>query len=216
MAGMRTRLLILAASAQPGGRCVAGKTLDDDRRWIRPVVGREGVPESRLGLAGGGRADVGDIVEIPLLDENPKSDHQTENRLMADSPWRKVGRARYRDLPQFADAIPGPLWRNGESTQFGENDCVSRPCRTGGSLLLFPARNVIADWEAEVPPSDAADRRRARFSLNGAAYSLRLTDTRKPALFFRECFVCASLTSEYKDGRCHKLAACIIDPGRLP
>ena len=211
----KTRLLILAMSAQPDGRCVAGKTVDD-RRWIRPVVGGDGVPESRMDLAGGGRADVGDIVEISLLGENPKSDHQTENMLMANSPWRKVGRARYRDLPQFADPVPGPLWRNGESTRFGQNDCVSNPSQTGGSLLLFPARNVIADWEADAPPEDAADRRRARFSLNGADYSLRLTDTRKPRLFFRECFVCASLTSEYKDGRCHKLAACIIAPERLP
>ena len=188
----------------------------DDRRWIRPVVGTDGVPEARLTLDGGGRAEVGDIVELSLLGENPKTDHQTENRLLADSPWRKIGRARYRDLPAFADPVPGPLWRNGESTRGGNNDCVSRPSRAGGSLLLFPARDVIADWEADAPPQDAADRRRAKFSLNGADYSLRLTDTAPPRLFSRECFVCASLTSEYRDGRCHKLAACIIAPERLP
>lgn len=214
MAGMKTRLLILAASAQPGGRCVAGKSVDD-RRWIRPVAGPDGLPEARLTLAGGGRAEVGDIVEMALLDENPKSDHQTENRRLADAPWKKIGRARYRDLPDFADAVPGPLWRNGESTRFGKNDCVSRPARAGGSLLFFAAEQLIADWETDVPPPDAADRRRAVFSLNGADYSLRLTDLRPPQLFCRECFVCASLTSAYKDGRCHKLAAAVIAPGRL-
>ena len=213
---MKTRLLILAASAQPGGRCVAGKSVDD-KRWIRPVAGGldGGIPDARMILECGGAARVGDIVEIALMDENPKSDHQTENRLMADSPWKKIGRARYRDLSDFADSVSGPLWRNGESTRLGLNDCVSSPSRPEGSLLFFAARDVIADWETDAPPADAIDRRRARFSLNGEDYLLRLTDLRPPRLFFRECFVCASLTSRYRDGRCHKLAACIIEPGRL-
>ena len=225
---MKTRLVILAASAQPGGRCVAGKTMDA-RRWVRPVAGGhgDGVPDSRLALECGGTAAVGDIVEMALLDQNPKSDHQTENRLMADSPWKKTGRARYRDLSAFVDSVPGPLWQNGESTQFGENNCVSNPLAQEGSLRLFRAQDVKVEWV-----SDGYDGPRHRpyavFRLNNSAYRIRVTDRREHSPWERpignrvdclipDCFVCVSLTQKFSgDNRCHKLIACIIEPERLP
>ena len=232
---MKTRLVILAASAQPGGRCVAGKTMDG-RRWVRPVFDAEesgGIPAGHIILTCEQATMAGDIVEMDLLGQNPKTDHQIENRLMVEGArWRRVGRIRYRDLEQYADDMSGGLWPSGESTRFGENNCVSSPARADGSLRLFRARGLSVEMIEDNPDHPGEKRPYAVFQLNGADHRIRVTDRRdRPESFLRalrlwrfrprrsffpECFVCASLASTFRDGRCHKLIACIIEPERLP
>ena len=219
---MKTRrIVVLAASAQPGGVCVAGKT-EEDKRWIRPVAkpGGDGLPAARLHLAGG-RAMVGDIVEMTLSDQALNAGHQAENRLLCDFPWKKAGRIRYSQLGEYADDISGALWQNGESTQLGRNNRVSAPSAADGSLRLFRAGGLQVRWVINEISDNA--RPYAAFRLNGENYEFCVTDVWGAAPWkdsdcdIPDCFVCASLTQKYvKDGRCHKLAACIITPERLP
>ena len=220
-----TRILILAASFQQGGRCVAGKAVDD-KRWIRPVLDAsgDGVPVACLALNGGGLAVVGDIVEMGLSDQKPESGHQTENRLITGSPpWKKAGRVRYSDLDAYADDASAPLWAGGENTLHGENNCVTAPAKGEGSLRFFRAQNVTVEWV----DSDFSARKTpyAFFRTGGADYRMRVTDRRASSPHpwkngdcrIAECFICASLTQKYsEDSRCHKLVACIIEPERLP
>ena len=219
-----TRILILAASFQGDGHCVAGKAVDD-KRWIRPVVGNsgEGVPDSRLALADGELAEVGDIVEMALSDQKLESNHQTENRLITGNPpWKKVGRVRYSDLGEYADDPPAPLWASGEKTGNGKNNCVSAPVEAEGSLRFFRAENVEVKWMDDGLHEEKS-RPYAVFPMGDVDYRMRVTDYRPFSPWkngdcrIAECYVCASLTQKYsEDLRCHKLVACIIEPERLP
>ena len=190
-----------------------------------------GIPAGHIRMTNDESATVGDIVEMELSDRAPGGGHQTENRQMAEGVlWRRIGRARYRDLSDYADS--GGLWRDGESTRFGENNCVSNPNRADGSLRLLRVNDLSVERIADNPEAPGRLRPYAVFRLNGADYRVRVTDRRerpesflravrlwrfRPGrTFFRECLVCASLTSAFRDGRCHKLIACIIEPERLP
>ena len=219
-----TRILILAASFQPGGRCVAGKAVDD-KSWIRPVLDASGngVSIAHLALMGGGLAVVGDIVEMGLSDQKPESGHQTENRLITGSPpWKKVGRVRYSDLDAYADDASAPLWAGGENTLHGENNCVTAPAKGEGSLRFFRAENVEVKWMDDGLHEEKS-RPYAVFPMGDVDYRMRVTDYRPFSPWkngdcrIAECYVCVSLTQKYsEDLRCHKLVACIIEPERLP
>ena len=218
---MKTRVVVLAASAQPGGVCVAGKT-EADKRWVRPVASAcgDGLPGARLHMAGG-RAMVGDIVEMALSDQSLNNEHQTENRLLLAAPWEKAGRIRYSQLGEYADDIRGALWQNGESTQLGRNNRVFAPSAADGSLRLFRADNLTVKWVINEISDNA--RPYAVFRLNGQHYEFCVTDVWPAAPWkdsdcdIPDCFVCVSLTKKFVgDGFCHKLAACIITPERLP
>ena len=215
------RLLILAVSSHNGGRCVAGKAAGDGR-WLRLVTQIGPVPACQMQLQSGGAAKVGDVLEVSLQDDKPrtgaKTPHQIENRLLADSRWRKIGRARYSELAERADN-PEALWKNGRDSGRGRNNCVSPPVGASGSLLLVQARNVEVAWEQNA--YDGKNRPHAKFRFKGEDYILRVTDRRIPCPWgqgdrsFPECFICVSLAGEFR-GLHSKLAAAIIEPERLP
>ena len=218
---MKVRMVCLAASSHNGGRCVAGKTVDGGR-WIRLVTEAGPVSESQLVLPNGEKAKVGDVLEVAIRDDKPrtgpKTSHQVENRLLADSRWRKIGRVRYRDLWSLADR-PAALWRNGRSSGCGQNNGVPSPVNEAGSLLLVRALDIGIAWERN--PFTGKSHPHAKFRLNGENYAIRVTDRRiscpwgRGDCSFPECLVCVSLTGEFKNLH-SKLAAAIIEPERLP
>jgi hypothetical protein len=75
------KIVCLASSKKPGGRCVAGKEIadDDDAQWIRPVSARPSAEISldELQYENGQEPQILDIVEIPMIAAVPKV-HQTE------------------------------------------------------------------------------------------------------------------------------------------
>ena len=225
MAEMKARILILAASSQNGGRCVAGKTIDD-KCWIRPVGDAGALPVNRLRLSDGETAEVGDIVDIHFQNDDPqigpKTAHQIENRLLANSEWQKVSRVRYGDLGEYADH-PNTLWQNGKDSGLGQNNGIPAPIAVSGSLLLIRVRDVQVVWKHNPYSNSGKKQPYAQFQWKATEHSLRLTDCRPSNLCpwrrgnfsFPECFLCISLTGEYYNLHV-KLAACIIEPERLP
>ena len=122
------RMVCLANSRKPGGRCVAGKELLLDGSvgaWIRPVTnqGSGAVPIWECMYADGTEPAVLDILEVPVLGQVPK-DYQRENwELDPKRPWRKLGNITFEAAVECVDSVAS-LWRPGYSTYNGINDHV--------------------------------------------------------------------------------------------
>ena len=231
------RIVCLANSYMPGGRCIAGKEVLPDGRlggWIRPVlsaekvgIGNERMYENEMDP----EPRVLDVVEIPFRAPAPK-DHQRENWLIARQPrWKRTGRFEAGELRQYIDPLE-PLWFESDRSLTGEIDRVpyshakylmdSLRLITVTSLKLFVYSNARGQ-----------QRVRGRFTYVGKDHSLTVTDDLNyPArflrdrytrgadgsyLFNREILLTVSLGGQYIDGNCYKLIASVINPdgGRL-
>ena len=122
------RIVCLASSRMPGGRCIAGRELGADGQpgaWVRPVSSREheGVATSESRYADGGTPRLLDIMDIPVLNAEPKA-HQRENWLLdSNRRWVKVGSVGLADLPKWVEKVD-TIWVNQSSTRKGLNDRV--------------------------------------------------------------------------------------------
>jgi hypothetical protein len=146
--------------------------------------------------------------------------HQTENHLIDAAPWSKVGEFSPRKLVQLQDHPP-TLWLNTDHTQKGCNDCVSKAeawAFQHSLTFISPAHLnievVTRSWKSKKTC-------RASFQYNRARYNLSLTDPAVVDAFkskddgiypLTRAYICVSLTEPYElDGRCHKLAASVIE-----
>ena len=94
------RLLCLANSWRPGGRCVAGIDCDSGQ-WIRPVPLRGGaIPEERTWLNNRCIALL-DIIEIALDAPSLDTRFQRENCKLRNWHWRSAGRAVAADVLKY-------------------------------------------------------------------------------------------------------------------
>ena len=212
------QFLCLAKSSEGGRYCVAGKTIPD-KRWVRPVNPGDDIKETsvsaeQITLDNNMEAEVGDVFEISVGADSFEESHQRENRMLnpASERLRLIGRIGYDQLADYSDSLADRgrrLWPLNDSTKYGRNNCV-RPEKISaqdGSLLLVEAEDVKIVWK-RAPY--------AVFSCGGQRYELRVTDCNSDTCSrFRECFLCVSLTMPFKDGRCHKLVAAIINRERL-
>jgi hypothetical protein len=110
------RIVCLANSRKLNGRCIAGKEFGGNEfgAWIRPVGARQHgeVSEYERQFENGSDPRVLDILDVPLLDPQPK-DFQQENWLLDPNYyWVKIGRATWSDLIRLADRVE-PLWIGG-------------------------------------------------------------------------------------------------------
>ena len=82
------RIVCLATSRIPQGRCIAGRELVDDcpGDWIRPVSthGHQGVSKYERQYKDGSDPRLLDILDISLQKHQPR-DHQRENWLLDSS-----------------------------------------------------------------------------------------------------------------------------------
>lgn len=122
------RIVCLANSRKPDGRCIAGVELGDDGRrrgWIRPGSARpnQAVSEDERQYKDGSDPMVLDIVDVPLLRHTPHTFQQENWLLDPEYYWQNAGRAPWGQLPGLLDPV-GPLWMNGYSTYHGRNDRV--------------------------------------------------------------------------------------------
>lgn len=179
------RLICLANSRKPpSGRCVAGKELNGNKTgaWIRPVSTRPGheVSEEERRYETGAKAQLLDIVTVPLDHPSPQG-HQLENHVLDPNYyWEKHGTATWDQVKTAIDARDLAFWAHSQSTKNGMNDKVAAidTAQIGSSLKLV----MVADLQLRVRTEDGYEgnpprrRVRAAFTVYGQPYVLSLTD----------------------------------------
>jgi len=219
-------IVCLANSRKPGGRCVAGKTVDGvaSGEWIRPVSARSSaeISSEERQYQNGQEAEILEIVEIPMIAHVPRV-HQTENHMIdANFYWSRQGALTWVDLRALVDE-PLSLWENGDSTYHGSNDRVTHDvaARFHNSLLLIKPQNVsirvLAPGAAFGNPKRKV---RAAFRYQATYYDLMVTDIQNEKAFLakpdgtypidQDVFFCISLAEGHGDGYCYKLAAAVF------
>lgn len=220
------KIVCLANSRKPSGRCVAGREVLESAYggWIRPVSAR---PSAEVSLEerryeNGRDPQILDVIDIPMIAPVPRV-HQTENHMIdAEGYWTKDAALTWADLPSLVER-PASLWLNGLSTYHGTNDCVAQidAARLTSSLYLIKPETLNVRAQTEGGMFGPAKKRvRADFRYNGMGYSFVVTDPVAEQAFLprdegafpvNNVYLCVSLTEAYDgDGRCHKLVASII------
>lgn len=224
-------IVCLANSRKPpsGGRCVAGRLFQAGRFgiWLRPVSDRTtreiSLDERRY--ENGGDPAVLDIITIHFLRAEPEH-YQRENQLIdPDYYWSRSGTITWRELQSAVEDPAGPLWLNGDSSSYGENDRVAevQAAQLRRSLYLVRPTGLRISVALEGGGMYPARRRvRAIFRLNGHSYCFPVTDPpveseylRKPngTYSLNDALLCISL-GELFHGYAYKLAAAVITPDR--
>jgi len=141
------RVVLLASSRKPGGRCIAGKEALSTGYgdWIRPVSPRPTAEVSarERRYEDGGEPALLDIVEIAMVAPVAHA-HQIENHEFDPRRrWRKAAVRRWSDLPEIVDH-PVSLWGGGDSTRYGLHDRITQEAATnfGTSLWLVRPHRV--------------------------------------------------------------------------
>ena len=197
------RIVCLAYSRMPNGRCVAGRELRPDGRlggWIRPVVGGEdeGVTEEDSRYADGRLPGLLDVIDVPVTEPRPEG-HQTENWLLdTDRRWAKAGRLGLSNLPKWADAVD-TLWPNGFGTSSGLNDKVPATAAStlDTSLCLIEANLEVCVFNPGAARGDFRRRVQGRFRHNGSDYRMWVTDPDQEQKYF------AGPNGSYQVGKCY-------------
>jgi hypothetical protein len=224
-ANYQKKMVCLATSRKPGGRCIAGKEVGSAGfgSWIRPVSVRPGaeIDLNERRYENGEEPRLLDIINIPMIAPVPRL-HQTENQMIdAAFYWQKESALPWDDLEKLQDA-PETLWVNGSSTQNGCNDRVSEVDNgLASSLVLIKP----VDPKIEVIPpnphfNDSKKKVRADFHYNGVRYNLMVTDPVAETVFFaretgehkldKNVYFCVSLAETPYEGHYYKLVAAVI------
>lgn len=120
------RILCLANSRKPYGRCVAGVELASDGKplgWIRPIGNREhnAVSEYERQYKDGSDPKVLDVIDVPLLEPRPNGCQQENWLLDPDYYWILQRKASLEELAPLTTEMP-TLWANNIHTYNGMND----------------------------------------------------------------------------------------------
>ena len=175
------RMICLANSRKPDGRCIAGKLYFEGKFgiWFRPISAREGEELSEAERLIGAKSEPAllDILEFSVIEAKP-SHHQTENWLINPKVrMQKIGTVFPEDLMRAVDK-PINLWIVGSSSKRGKNDFVpeDRIAEVSGSLFLinptFFSIHVLTDNFMGRKSRQV----RGEFSHCGAEYNLKITD----------------------------------------
>ena len=218
----RKTIVCLAKSIKHGGYCIAGKEVESGK-WIRPVSDRED-EEIRLEdctCENNKQPRLLDIISVPLLEPRPSS-YQRENHLInPEHRWSKLGKIAWDDLMELIDDTGGPLWLNGYSSYYGDNDRVPEASTSDltGSLTLIKPIDLNICIETEGAEFGNPRRKtRAEFRYDGHLYKIAVTDPIiKDKLWSQpgqhpmgnDSLICVSL-GEIHEGYAYKLAAAII------
>jgi hypothetical protein len=219
------RIVCLANSRKLNGRCIAGKEIGGNQfgERIRPVGAREHgeVSEYERQYEDGSDPRVLDIIDVPLIDPQPK-DFQQENWLLEPHYyWVKVGRATWSHLTRLADRVQ-PLRIDGIHTYNGLNDKIplAQALSVRSSLRLLQVSSLgLSVFKPREAFGNPKRRVQGRFKYGGKEYHLWVTDPVYERAFLAkpdgdyqvgQCFLTVSLGEPYNDA-CYKLIAAIIE-----
>lgn len=230
---MYTRTIICLANSRkpPSGRCIAGKELGGERagQWLRPVSSRQSreVSEEERRYETGEKAQLLDIISVPLNCHSPLG-HQTENHILAeDYYWTKVGAATLAQVDAQIDSYDANFWVQAENTYHGLNDKVSEQVAAGisSSLKLIATTNlqirVLMEEGFEGRPS--RKRVRAEFDYHNQTYRLSVTDPEIEDHYLKQAegvypignaTLCISLVEPW-NGYAFRVVASVITPDRF-
>lgn len=224
------RIVCLANSKKPGGRCLAGKEVVEGGYggWIRPVSAR---PSAEINLEerqfeNGREPQILDVIEVPMLAPVPRV-HQTENHMIdAEAYWANTGVVTWQTLAHLTDTPPS-LWANGDSTFHGRNDRMTQATASQYQTslsLIEPSDITIRVLAPSAAFGNPKRRARARFRYHDTQYDFMVTDPVAEAAFLArpngeytidEAYFCLSVAEAHTDGYCYKLVATIISEGAL-
>lgn len=219
------RIVCLANSRKPGGRCVAGKTMDY-RTWVRPVSDPAGgsIADEDRHYEDGRDVDLLDVIDIPILGA-VATPLQAENwQIDPRWYWTRVDQLAASRLEELADA-PGALWLNGFSTVPGKNDRIPDErvdaLESGVSLHFIRVPNLrIRVITPGIAFGDHKRKVRGAFRWSGEDYDFTITDPVIEARFKAgpdgefaqgERYLTVSL-AEPDRGFAYKLIAAVIAP----
>ncbi len=225
MSYAKTIVCLANSRKPPSGRCVAGREVTSSGfgAWIRPVSARatQEISEEERRYQDGTDPKVLDVIAIQLSGAQPQH-HQKENHLIDDGYyWVKQRTISWRDLQAAVEDPAGPLWLNGYSSSYGDNDRVPGDRASGLAASLYLVRPddltlVVASEGGGFGP--ARRRVRARFDLSGESYCVVVTDPWMERQLLAgndgetridDALLCVSL-GEFFHGFAYKLAAAVI------
>lgn len=227
----RTIICLANSRKPPSGRCIAGKELGGahEGQWLRPVSARQSreVSEEERRYETSEKAQLLDIVTVPLNSHSPLG-HQTENHILAeDYYWAKVGTATLDQVNAQIDSYDAHFWVQAESTYHGLNDKVSEQVAAGitSSLKLIATTNlqirVLMEEGFEGRPS--RKRVRAEFGYHNQTYRLSITDPEIEDHYLKQAegaypvgnaTLCISLVEPW-NGYAFRVVASVITPDRF-
>jgi hypothetical protein len=219
------RIVCLANSRKPGGRCIAGKVVSEGLVgcWIRPVSDRqrEEVSSSERRYEDGNEPHVLDIIDVPVLTPRPHT-YQKENWLLDPTAyWKKVGSMTWSAATESIDPDER-LWGANDSTHDGLNDriALSMAQDLTSSLRLIRLDHltlvVLKTGEAFGNPRL---RLQGRFQHLGVEYWLWVTVVEYEERYLAngegkyeigECLITVSISEPY-EGACYKVIAAVIE-----
>ena len=213
------KLLVLANSYKPGGRCIAGIDLDTGK-WVRPVGD---LPEGSISFAATKVNKAGDFVPVAPLDmvefsvgQNRATPHHPED-IELRSAFNYLGNITIAELrTDFAKVIQneGPIFgdysdRISVSTSFGNSG--------QGSLLLVHVPKLFFNYVSKYGKLKP----RGSWSTAGGDFNLAITDPEfehvRGSLLkgvIIGALVTISLGEEYK-GSHYKLIATVLPFGEV-
>lgn len=213
----------LANSRKMSGRCVAGKTIDDNQ-WLRPISSRptEEIAEIEMRYQNGINPQLLDIIRLELVQHKPNQ-FQVENHLIDHRYyWEKTGELPVSDLSKLCNKKTD-IWPNLLSTYQGINDRVlpQSLAKFSYSLILLQLANSKIIVRTEGGEFGNAKRKvRFQFTIDTTPYLLPVTDPEIERIYLGKPddeypintihYVTISLGLPHTDGYCYLFAAGII------
>lgn len=226
----KTIICLANSRKPPSGRCIAGKEVVNGtvNGWVRPVSNRlsHEVSEEERRYEDGKKAQLLDIVSIPLISPNPFG-HQTENHTLdAGYYWTKVGTASWVQVNAIVDPDDGAFWSHSQSTYHGQNDKVAEAnlAQIGSSLRLTRVNDLTIKVINEDGYNGNPSRRRVRgeFTVLGMRFLVSVTDPEIEEYYLAqsngdyrvgEAVLCISLVEPW-NGYAFRVIASVITPQR--
>lgn len=150
---MKKTLVCFANSRKIGGKCFAGKELENNQ-WVRPVSIRhdESLIEKEECIRGRNCTcsycnpilpNLLDVIEMDI-GKFVGDCHQVENYLVGGYKWKKIGVLKSECIDDFLDTSKGALWINGYEAWHRKNDRIPSELSTGvrDSLRLIEVKNL--------------------------------------------------------------------------